>query len=135
MHWSTVSKSQVDSQLLTAGWWAIPQSLHLLRYPNRERVRDSQILTDMILMGKRFTAEECLDAGLVDEICDLDVLIKRAVLIGRKALKGKVFSRDMMCAMKEDLYQHVIDSFMLQNTTHSSGVNKFGKSKTERSKL
>ena len=80
----------------------------------RDKIKDPIVLTDVVLTGKRFTAEECLASGLVQEICSAESLIDTAVEAGRKALGGRSINRDAMHMMKMDLYEDILDALMLK---------------------
>lgn len=60
-------------------------------------------------MGKKYTAEEALDAKLVDQICDDSKLLDVAIDHGRSVVGQSNWDRKHMTDLKRDLYWEIID--------------------------
>jgi len=78
--------------------------LDILRY----KIPKGVLQTEVITMGKRFTATQALDAGLVQRTTKPDQLIQEAKELLRSSLSLGGFDRDAMGWMKRDLYAEVL---------------------------
>ncbi|XP_074615950.1 uncharacterized protein LOC141875547 [Acropora palmata] len=80
----------------------------------REKVKDSKALADVVLMGKRFVAEEALAGGIVHKICPLGELLVTAVEMGKTALGHGEFNRRIFTEFRSDLYSDLVAAFRRQ---------------------
>lgn len=90
----------------------------------RAKIKDSKILSDAVLMGKRFVAEEALSGGIIQKICSAEQLLDTAVQMGKEAVEEKKFKRDFFKEFKTNLYSDIVDAFQRQisNTEESLKV-------------
>ena len=92
-----------------------------MTFNNRAKIKDPKILTDAVLMGKRFVAEEALSGGIIQKICSAEQLLDTAVQMGKEAVGEKKFKRDFFKDFKSNLYSDIVDAFKKQmsNTEES----------------
>ena len=66
-----------------------------------ERKMTPAALRDAVLLGRRFTAEEALAAGIVDQVCDVEALLPKGLAMAEPLVTKEraIFSR-----LKTDLY-------------------------------
>lgn len=76
---------------------------------HRAKILDSRVRTDVIIMGKKYTAEEALEAKLVEQICDDSELLNSAIQHGKSVVGSSVWDRKHMANLKSDLYWEVHD--------------------------
>ena len=74
----------------------------------RAKIKDPKTLTDAVLMGKRFVAEEALSGGIVEKICPVDELLSTAVQIGQTAVGQHQLNKNLLKVFKSDLYSEVV---------------------------
>ncbi|CAH3138671.1 unnamed protein product [Porites lobata] len=112
------------------GWFCLPEvDLHLqFGKANllllRAKIKDPKILSDAVLMGKRFVAEEALSGGIIQKVCSAEQLLDTAVQMGKEAVEEKKFKRDFFKEFKTNLYSDIVDAFQRQisNTEESLKV-------------
>ncbi|KAL9975119.1 hypothetical protein ACROYT_G012237 [Oculina patagonica] len=62
------------------GWFCLPEVKLGMRFGKgnlsllRAKIKEPKALTDAVLIGHRFVAEEALSGGIVQKICDVEVL-------------------------------------------------------------
>ena len=76
----------------------------------RAKIKDSKTLSDAVLMGKRFVAEEALSGGIVHKICPVEELLETAVQIGQEAVGQNEFNRDFFKEFKSNLYRDIVNA-------------------------
>ncbi|XP_032233212.1 enoyl-CoA delta isomerase 1, peroxisomal isoform X2 [Nematostella vectensis] len=84
------------------GWFCLPE----IRL--RAKMPSPRVALDSIIMGKKFTAEQAFEVGLVEGMCTPDKLLSTAIQYGRNMVEGENYDRDHMQQMKANLYEHVI---------------------------
>jgi len=60
-------------------------------------------------MGKKYTAQEAIQAKLVDQICDNSILLETAIQTGRSVVGNNNWNRDVMSYLKQSLHSDVLD--------------------------
>lgn len=92
-----------------------------MTFNNRAKIKDPKILTDAVLMGKHFVAEEALSGGIIQKICSAERLLDTAVQMGKEAVGEKKFKRDFFKDFRSNLYSDIVDAFKKQmsNTEES----------------
>ena len=77
----------------------------------RAKIKDSKTLSDAVLMGKRFVAEEALSGGIVQKICPVEELLDTAVQMRQEAVGQNEFNRDFFKEFKSNLYREIVDAY------------------------
>ncbi len=77
------------------------------------------MIKDMALSGRRLTAEQCVDAGIVQKACHLDTLFDETMAFAKTLIK----ERDVVAAIKRDLYSEVLNVIDTQDppVLHAGG--------------
>jgi len=83
-------------------------------YLFRAKITDPKALSDAMVMGKQFVAEEALSGGIVQKICPIEELLGTAVQLGQTAVGQHEFNRDFFREFKSNLYSEVVDAFKRQ---------------------
>ncbi len=61
------------------------------------------------MFGKRFTAEEALNCGIIDVVARPETLMQSAVSLVKRSLGRQPYDRDTMLAFKKDLYSTLVE--------------------------
>ena len=62
-----------------------------------------------MVLGRRFTADEAKEAGIVHEVCTPQQMLPTALDWVKAVVPPNGFDRDHLQIMKEDVYKNVID--------------------------
>lgn len=79
-------------------------SLAILLLPPRARLPQSQHHAAIVL-GTKYTAEEALEARIINEVCPIDDLQHRAMAAGKRLSGKDGLDRTTLIALKRDLYR------------------------------
>ncbi|XP_064640894.1 uncharacterized protein LOC135495843 [Lineus longissimus] len=74
----------------------------------RAKVADPSVRRDLIIFGKRFTAQMAKDVGLVTRTCKSESLMTETKRLASEAAEAG-YERDNIRGMKVDMYQSVLD--------------------------
>ncbi|XP_013387858.1 enoyl-CoA delta isomerase 3-like [Lingula anatina] len=74
----------------------------------QSKVKSSIVETDMLVMGKRFAADDALTAGLVTLITGPDQLIEKSAGLAELVIGANGYDRGAMKDMKRDVYARVV---------------------------
>lgn len=66
------------------------------------------MIRDVVLYGNRFTAEQALNIGLIDEVSEDGEAEPKAVERAMFEIRGRTYNRKVLSAMKKDLYGKAI---------------------------
>ncbi|XP_071088765.1 uncharacterized protein [Haliotis cracherodii] len=66
---------------------------------------------DLAVLGKRYTAEEARDYGIVDVATSSEDLMSSARSLVNQYTSKQKYDRDTLKAFKEDLYREVVDAY------------------------
>lgn len=91
----------------------------------RAKIKEPKALTDSVLMGHRFTAEEALSGRIVEKICDMEELLDTAVQMGQAAVGKNKLNRDAVKHSKKDLYSDIISVFQNENLSRQGILQAF----------
>ena len=75
---------------------------------HRAKIPNGVTYTNAVAFGKRYTAEEALDAGIVQKICKDTELEKNAIQMAKSLVSKGGYDRQSLQQMKTDLYHNVI---------------------------
>lgn len=64
----------------------------------------------VLVMGQRFTAADCLKYGLAKQICPASELLACAQKLALQLVGKQAYSRETLSAMKADIYKDVFDA-------------------------
>lgn len=67
---------------------------------------------EAVALGRRYTAEEAKEAGIVDEVCPMSELEERALTAARKLAGKDGLDRQTLSSIKRDLYR---DAYIVLN--------------------
>jgi len=78
--------------------------------------------TNCLLYGKRYTAEEAKKVGIVQDCCEMDQVVQRAVELanGVVSWQEEPYDRDVLSKMKEDLYRDIVQVMITSTTKQHS---------------
>ena len=65
-------------------------------------------------MGKKYTAEQALEAKLVDQICENSELLDTAITFGSTVVGSNNWDRKHMSDLKKDIYWNVFEQTKMQ---------------------
>lgn len=77
------------------------------------KITDPRVLRDVVLLGKKFNPHECLQAGLVDAVCNDASLLSHSIsfalsnLVPKVAASGRTFSN-----LRQSLFPHAITNLL-----------------------
>lgn len=76
---------------------------------------------DMVLSGRRLTAEDCLASGIIQKACHMDALLDETLNFARTRIK----ERAVVAAIKRDLYAEILGVMDTQDPVviHAGGWN------------
>lgn len=80
----------------------------------RAKIKDPKTLSDAVLMGKRFVAEEALSGGIVQKICTVEELLGTAVQMGQTTVGQQQLNRNLLKDFKSNLYCEAVDALKRQ---------------------
>ncbi|XP_020609016.1 enoyl-CoA delta isomerase 2, peroxisomal-like isoform X3 [Orbicella faveolata] len=109
------------------GWFCLPEVKYDMLFGKatilllRAKIKEPKVLTDAVLMGWRFVAEEALSGGIVQKICDIEDLLNTAVHMGQAVIGQNIFKRDTIKHLKSQLYSDIINAFQ-SDTVSRQGV-------------
>ncbi|XP_072013241.1 uncharacterized protein [Amphiura filiformis] len=100
------------------GWICLPEvqlklqfstmMLDIIRYK-----ASPQVIRDMLIFGKRYTADEAFKVGLVDAVCEESQLLNCACKLARQCIGKNGLDRAMLKTMKMDLYGTIMEKSAL----------------------
>ena len=67
--------------------------------------------TNCVLYGKRYTAEEAKKVGIIQDCCEVDQVLQRAVELANSIVswQEEPYDRSVLSKMKEDLYYDTVN--------------------------
>ena len=77
----------------------------------REKIKDPKTLSDAVLTGKRFAAQEAFSGGIVQKICPVEVLLVTAVQMGKTALGQHKLDRCVFTELRSNLYSDLVAAY------------------------
>ncbi|XP_041375871.1 enoyl-CoA delta isomerase 2, peroxisomal-like [Gigantopelta aegis] len=98
------------------GWLSWNEIFVSIRFPTvllqlvRQKIPPNHH-SQAIVFGKRFTAPEALQAGIVDHITEEGRLLEDAKLLANQLFGPQGFNRDLLKTFKNDLYRPVLELF------------------------
>lgn len=98
------------------GWWSINE-VHLgLQIPLwlvkvlTTKITGSKAQADVLVFGKRLTAEEALDLGVIHRTASSSALLEEAITMAKEVYKRvPPLNRDMVKLIKEDMFHDIIE--------------------------
>ncbi|XP_068722465.1 uncharacterized protein [Montipora capricornis] len=99
------------------GWFSINEirlGLHMGKANallTREKIKDPKTLSDAVLTGKRFSAQEAFSGGIVQTICPVEVLLVTAVQMGKTALGQHKLDRRVFTELRSNLYSDLVAAY------------------------
>ncbi|XP_002737050.1 uncharacterized protein LOC100370167 [Saccoglossus kowalevskii] len=100
------------------GWWSFPEIHINLAFKDAmanfllSKLPSPAIARDMLIFGKRYTAEELVQNKIIDGISVQSELIEVATRKARACLGKNGFDRSMLQIMKQDIHKNSIDKFI-----------------------
>ena len=78
--------------------------------------------TNCVLYGKRYTAEEAKKVGIIQDCCEVDQVLQRAVELanGIVSWQEEPYDRSVLSKMKEDLYHDTVKAMTTGTAKHNS---------------
>lgn len=116
------------------GWFCLPEVKYNMLFEKghillfRAKIKEPKALTDAMLMGWRFVAEEALSGGIVQKICDIEDLMNTAVHMGQAVIGQNIFKRATIKHLKSDLYSDIINAFQSKTVSRQGvlqGISQF----------
>ena len=80
-----------------------------IKYSIRMRLPSGKILSDAVLLGKRFKPDESLAAGIAHEICPRTDMTSHAMAWIHQVVPPAGYDRQHLKVMREDVYTAVLD--------------------------
>ncbi|XP_046573330.1 enoyl-CoA delta isomerase 2, peroxisomal-like isoform X2 [Haliotis rubra] len=77
----------------------------------RAKVPPGPIQTQAVLQAKRYTANEAVKCGIVDQVADQSQLVNTAVLMANDFLGKHGLKRETLHSFKKDLYISVVQTY------------------------
>ena len=70
--------------------------------------------TNCVLYGKRYTAEEAKEVGIIQDCCEVDKVLQRAVQLANDIVswQEEAYDRSILSKMKEDLYHDTVKTMI-----------------------
>ena len=96
---------------------------------SRAKIKEPKVLTDVVLMGQRFVAEEALSGGIVQKICGIEELLNTAVEMGQAVVGQDNLNRDTVKHLKSTLYNDIISAYESENLSRKGvlqALTQFG---------
>nr|XP_039247733.1 enoyl-CoA delta isomerase 3-like [Styela clava] len=65
-------------------------------------------IRDAVIYGRRYTASEALEFGLIDKVANEGQAVQASVDMARSLVEKRTYARQMVHDMKSDLYSHIL---------------------------
>jgi enoyl-CoA hydratase/carnithine racemase len=98
------------------GWWCLNEVKINLRFSPwminviKLRLTSPRALTDAVVLGKRCTAKDSLDLGIVHLTSSMNDLLKTAQSLAQQVLPpNEIIDRGSLANMKQDLYRDILN--------------------------
>ncbi|KAJ7360590.1 hypothetical protein OS493_015698 [Desmophyllum pertusum] len=117
------------------GWFCLPEVKYGMEIGKgnslllRAKIKEPKVLTDVVLMGQRFVAEEALSGGIVQKICGIEELLDTAVEMGQAVVGQDNLNRDTVKHLKSTLYNDIISAYESENLSRKGvlqALTQFG---------
>ncbi|XP_046573331.1 enoyl-CoA delta isomerase 2, peroxisomal-like [Haliotis rubra] len=99
------------------GWMCLNEILINFSFPPvllamiRAKVPPGPIQTQAVLQAKRYTADEAVKCGIVDQVADQSQLVNTAVQMANEFLGKHGLKRETLHSFKKDLYSPVLQTY------------------------
>ena len=71
------------------------------------------MLTDAVLMGKRFDAKGAMSGGIVQDICSIEQLLPAAVRMGQRVVGADGLDRETLTLLKSGLHSDIVETLAM----------------------
>lgn len=68
----------------------------------------AKLICDAVIYGKRYTASEAFENGLIDKIADLGQAVPVSIEMARSLVQGRTYGRQIVHDMKSDFYSSIL---------------------------
>ncbi|XP_046360406.2 enoyl-CoA delta isomerase 2, peroxisomal-like isoform X1 [Haliotis rufescens] len=99
------------------GWICLNEILINFNFPPvllalvRAKLAPGPLLTQAVLQAKRYTAEEAVKCGIVDQVVDQSQLVNTAAQMANEFLGKQGIKRETLHSFKKDLYSPVLQAY------------------------
>ncbi|CAL1542013.1 unnamed protein product [Lymnaea stagnalis] len=90
----------------------------------RDKIGHGKNLSEAIVLGRRYTAEDAFQCGLISAMPSENLLLSESIRV-LKSFYGKTgFPRDSLVRMKEATYRNALDIYNLEKSKQASASSK-----------